>query len=306
MINNHYWNTYFNIDIVDNDINDSSNNIRHFISNVVTNNDTTYDTINLLNNIIQHPFIDDLSIFGNNIHYKKYSKINIIFYRINYSREIPFIEYYFENLNNFLFIDNSNYKNFNKLNSDLYNYLDGLSTITGLKIIEGVIEDNEIYIIVKNKITDRNYNYDNWLTIYDIVVNRHFFGNNISIHITNFFIKYFNINSLFLNDKPLLSPIILYNFISNKYLKYVEKHNSLLFCDDSLNSYIKLRLFENNDNLRAICLIHDLEYTKDVNTIVNSDYILINSNKNINDSKNKYICEWLFRNEKRNIYIVKK
>jgi len=178
MINNNYLNTYFNIDAIDNDINDSSTNSIRYLNNNVTNNVTNNETINLLNNIIQHPFIDELSVFSNNIRYKKYSKINIIFYRINYSCEIPFIEYYFENLDNFLFVDNSNYKNFNKLNSDLYNYLNGFSTLTGLNIIEGVIEDNEIYIIVKNKITNKtyNYNYDNWLTIYDIVVNKHLFG----------------------------------------------------------------------------------------------------------------------------------
>ena len=300
MINNHYWNQYFNINTIDNDADDFSGNfIRHL-------NNSDNHISNLLNNIIQHPFIDNLPVFTNNIHYKKYSKINIIFYRINYSNKIPFIEYYFENLNSFSFMDNSNYKTFNKLNDDIYNYFEKFSIINGTKIIEGAIEDNELYIIVKIKINNSNYNYKNWLTIYDIVVNKHFFGINISTHIINFFIKYFNMSSLFLDGKPLIKPIILYNFISRKYLKCVENTNSLLFCNDNYNSYVKLRFFKNNDNLRAICLIDDIEYTNDINNILYSDYILVKCIEDANINENEYINEWLFRNEKRNIYIVKK
>ena len=75
------------------------------------------------------------------------------------------------------------------MNDDLYNYFDKFSTINGVKIIEGVIEDGELYIIVKSKINNSIYNYKNWLTIYDIFVNKYIFGNYISTHIINFLLS---------------------------------------------------------------------------------------------------------------------
>jgi len=291
MINNRYLNTYFNnnlesIILSNTEIDENNIILDNNIGNVIDND------IEFLNTIIQHPFIDNLignydELFKNNIN-KKYNLIN---YRINTSYKIPFVEFYLDNINTFQFIFINNLKNY-------------ICNKNSTKKIQGILNyKEENFIVIRNRYNKNNYEYKNWVTIYDIVKNKYYYEQNISTYIVDFFINNFKLSNLFMNNKLLLTPIILYTYIDEKYFNYINKHNSIMFCQNETCSYVKLTTYDKNDNIRVICFIDDIEYSKNIIDLEKNDYILLNS---YNHKNNISYNEWIFKNESKNIYIVKK
>jgi len=148
----------------DNDIN-NSNNSNNYYYEIKEQNNTINDS--LLDNIVQHNFIDNIALDKT----ESINKCNIIIYRINCFNSHNYVEYYLN-------------KGFLSLNLKTKKTLDELfyiieekinKYISGVKKIQGSYEyNNEKYIFIQIR---RNIETYNWVNLWDILINKHYFGN---------------------------------------------------------------------------------------------------------------------------------
>lgn len=228
-------------------------------------------TTNIIDYLIEHPFIDTLTYNFDNKNTK------FIIYRLNYYNDYYYIEYL---LNNYHSINNETIIN------------EYLNTLNGRKIIKGNLKLNNInYTIVQLR---DNIEHNNWVTLYDIVVNNTYYQYHIDDSIIEFFITYNRIDNLFIKDKLCLKPIILYSNIHEKYRNYIKKYNSIQYCQNKHdNILINLNKYNDNDNVRSICFIHEQLLN---GSLKDKDFI-IERKENVN--------YWLFKNEKKIISYIK-
>jgi len=305
MINNRHLNTYFHTD------SDSFASVNTDLEDNNTILDNCHDNnmdINFFNNIIEHPFVDTISSdYGEILKCNVNKTFNILVYRINNTHDLPYIEFYLDNFQSFQSITLGYIDNINEMNSEINKQLQN----KGMKKAQGIIKYNEEdYLIIQNRYYNNNnnnnnsniYQYSNWLTIYDIIKNKHYFGEYINQYIINFFIANFHLSDLFINDKLVMSPTILYTHVDIKYLNSVSNHNSIMFCQpDIIDSYVKLRTYRNEDNIRTICFIDDIVYSDNINALEYCSFIMMKTYNNNNCN----IPEWIFRNENKIIYCKK-
>ena len=249
----------------------------------------------LFDSILRHPYIERMNGNGNeygnnelNINSGNALKYLVI-YRINIYNEVnPVVEFYI--LNDFL-STTSNITEFTNHE---------LSVMIGEKRIKGTIqfkENNYLIIQVRN-----NADTSNWLNVWDILVNKHYFGNKICEHVIDFFYSHSDISNLWIGSNICIKPIILYTSIEEKYYEYIKKTKSIQYCQSNKESLIYLRNFKENDNIRTICFIHDRDIDDSLHTIEHNDYIIYKNNNNNNNNKE---TEWIFKNDNKMISFVK-
>tara|TARA_B100001059_G_C17804953_1_gene568545 strand:+ start:1198 stop:2076 length:879 start_codon:yes stop_codon:yes gene_type:complete len=258
-------------------INNSDNTNNSYCEIKEKNNNTI--NYSLLDNIVQHNFIDNLILDKK----ESINKCNIIIYRINCFNSHDYVEYYFNK--GFLSL---NLKTNKSLDEIFYIIEEKISKyISGVKKNQGSYEyNNEKYIFIQIR---RNNDRGNWVNLWDILINKHYFGNYFNNKVIDFF-NYNNcISDLKLRNEYCLKPYVLYCNIDDKYLKYIKKNNTIQYCQE--DSLIKLyNSHENNYNIRVLCFI-------DIDSVNLTDNCGVNLQKygfSIDKTNN---C-WIFKNEK--------
>ena len=261
----------------DNDINNSNNTNNNYYEikeQINTINDS------LLDNIVQHNFIDNLILDKT----ESINKCNIIIYRINCFNSHHYVEYYFNK--GFLSLKLKTNKSLDEV---FYIIEEKISKyISGVKKNQGSYEyNNEKYIFIQIR---RNHDRGNWVNLWDILINKHYFGNYFNNKVIGFFNDNNCISDLKLRNEYCLKPYVLYCNIHDKYLKYIKKNNTIQYCQE--DSLIKLYNYgENeNNNIRVLCFI-------DIDSVNLTDNCGVNLQKygfSIDKTNN---C-WIFKNEK--------
>ena len=241
--------------------------------NDITNKNT--GTVNILDDIIEHPFVSDnttLTAYHNDI----CEDTHLILYRYNTSNANIFVEFYLLN-GDFLSVQQT--------------IVDICSVaVDGKKQIKGCIKYNGInHILVQVR---NNTDYINWVTLWDILTNRHICRVNVHINVVTFFNEYSEIANLIRHNKILPKPIVLYGYVDTVYKNYIATNKSILYCQDNTMGTITLhRDADEYDNTRNICFAEDVELNGDIhtlNTSVNS-HIVVKNNNNRED--------WIFKSD---------
>ena len=243
---------------------------------------------NILNEILHHPYVDNLNTNLSDIN--NYTCINIIPYKLSSYNDNKYIEYYIDTNIHSLTVDEN-------VNVNEY-CINMLNNINGRKIIKGyVINNNSLFVIVqiRNNININN-NFNKWIVLYDILINNHVYGERISENIIDFFIENNNLDNLFIDNNQLLKPLIFYTIVDDSKINYVNKYNTIQYCQLDENILIHLSEYTNNDNIRCMCFINDNSELKNINQIKNTDYIV---------ERKGDINFWIFKNEKYILFTYK-
>ena len=292
-----------------------------------TYHDSHQENSSILNNIIQHPFIDtlpmdiisspDFNCLNNSVKY------NVILYRIQHHNNNHYVEFYLPYIHSSESLFNIEYhsttENIDKpiSNSNLLKYLkDHINSIPGVKRFKGhIIHNNIVYTIVQ--VRDKNiddisnnmnrnhsyYNYNNWLTLWDIIAYKHSFREKIDTNVVDFFVKNHTIAYLFLNKQKCLLPVILYCNVSNIYNSFIKKNKTVQYCQGENGPTIHLNcdyLHELN-NVRNVCFIKDIDIHTSVDILQNESCIILNNNNNNNSNSLNY----LFKNDNNILSYIK-
>jgi hypothetical protein len=268
-----YKNLMKSINIEGKQDDETDTNDMYDIKNIETNGNSE----NLLDSIIQHPFIDNIDF--NECQLLK--TFYVIFYRLNKFNEFNYVEYYIND--NFLKVSL-------KVETKILDIYDNIvvetdKKINGVKRLKGIYDYNDNkYMFIQVR---ENTNTNLWLNLWDIIVSNHYFGKQINSNIIDFFINNNTISNLKVNNQIIMKPTVLYCQIDDKYLSYVDKHNSIQYCQD--DSLIKLTKFNKNENVRIICFM-------------NFDKFDITDSNNENLQKNGFVIDkinkcWIFQNE---------
>jgi len=256
-------------------------------------NETVDVHTTLLDTIIQHPYVENLSLDLNKLSQCR-EKIHLIIYRINKYGENTAVEFYLTT--DFLSLHMTE----GLLLATHLN--DTLCHIPGTKRIKGdIIVENNIYVFVQVR---DNTDHLNWLSMWDIIVNKQYFGEKINDNVIDFFTLNGEISTLILNKKKCMSPIVLYSYTEMCHLTYIIKSRSIQYCQRENSPLIRLNTYKENDNVRTICFIEDMEFSDTLNDLVANNYIIMkDSNDNMGDIKNGEYGNssniyWIFKNEK--------
>ena len=210
---------------------------------------------NYLDDILEHPFIDNLS---KNIPNKLHD-IKVICYRINTLHKNPFIEVYLKG------------KDFISITQPLE--LDNIP-INGVKRIKGYINyknHNYVFIQIRN-----NLDVDNWITQWDIIINKCIYGEKIEDNVVEFFKIYNSLFNLVKHNNIISKPISMYCLVHNKYLNYVSKNKSVQYCQNDDTSIITLHMgYIPGDNVRNICFVDDIEIENKLKYFSNEKYYIL-------------------------------
>jgi hypothetical protein len=264
-------------------------------------NETVDVNTTILDTIIQHPYIENLSLDLNNLSQCR-EKIHLIIYRINKYGQHTTVEFYLTN--DFLSLHMTD----GLILSTHLN--DTLRHIPGSKRIKGnIILGNNIYAFVQVR---ENTDHLNWLSMWDIIVNKQYFGEKINVNVIDFFTVNCEISTLILNKNKCMSPIVLYSYTEVCHLTYINKSRSIQYCQRENSPLIRLNTYKVNDNVRTICFIEDMEFSDTLNDLADNNYIIIkdsnhhtDDSKNHQDSNNSNDIYWIFKNEKHIFLYVK-
>ena len=139
--------------------------------NLLIHNKNT-SSINYLDDMIEHSFIDSIDL---KTYHNTNKMIYLLVYRLNSLNDNYFIEFYLKK-GEFLSIPHSSDLKYIAINID----------IEGTSYIKGSIDwnDNQ-YLIVQQK--NNNNANNNWVTLFDIVVNGYLFREKIQENVISFF-----------------------------------------------------------------------------------------------------------------------
>ena len=168
--------------------------------------------------------------------------------------------------------------------------------IEGTSYIKGSIDwnDNQ-YLIVQQK--NNNNANNNWVTLFDIVVNGYLFGEKIQENVISFFKTHNTIANLIKNKTILMKPIILYSKVNEIHNLYIQRTKSIQYCQTYNNCLITLHSeYMDTDNIRNICLVDDCDITDDIDLLNIEKYILLRAPNNA-----KY---WIFKDDKYILSII--
>lgn len=255
--------------------------------NDIKNINTDNESHNLLYNIVQHPFIDNI-IFDENM---LINEFYIIIYRINIFNGFHYVEYYIDN--EFIKLSFKNKSKLIDLHNDIY-YITNIET-DGLKKIKGCYNyNNSNFVFVQ--VRENSQNMEKWVNLWDIIINNYFFDKIFNNDIIDFFIHNSNISNLILNEQICLKPSIFYCRVDDKYIEYINKHKSIQYCQKSNYTYgpiIKLNEeYVKNDNVRIICFVDFDDFDDIDDSKINNDLLQV---KDFIFDKSNNI--WLFKNE---------
>jgi hypothetical protein len=281
-----------------------------------TNQDYTHkperNTDSILNNIVQHPFIDTLSIdadsFTNSDCHNTFITCNIILYRIQHHNENHYVEFYLpfdSSCDSRSTIGNKNkysITNDNITNDIVIKYLkEQINDIPGVKRLKGyVVSNNTLYSIVQVRDTTTNTvpNNNNWLTLWDIIAYKHVFREKIHHTIVDFFVKHHKLAYLFVNSQLCLLPMVLYCHVSKEYDEYVKKNKSIQYCQRETGPVIHLHsncLCETN-NIRNVCFIPHCDIVTSRQILQKKPYIILKNNDH---------SDYLFKNDDNILSYIK-
>ena len=132
-------------------------------------------------------------------------------------------------------------------------FLDKIKT-TGTKRLKGSIyfQDNQ-YLFIQIRKSKTN---DNWYSLYDILVNKHYCGKMINDCVINFVINNNAVFDMYKNNILYTKPNVLYTHLDSKYNKYFNITNSIQYCG-SKDGLVKLSNYTCNDNIRCLAFITD-------------------------------------------------
>lgn len=255
------------------------------------------DNIQILNTILRHPYMEKVDIdlkidlgvhHGISNNYKNY----LVIYRLNTYNTINHVaEFYI--LGTFLSVSR-------KESDDVLSHNNGDFAITGIntilhhvpgdKRIKGTTmfkDNNYTFIQVRN-----NKDTSNWLNIWDIVVNKHYFGERIDDLVIDFFKNNNDLTNLMLNQTICLKPIVLYSYVDERYHEYIKKNRSIQYCQNKIDSLIKLHHFNENDNVRTLCFIEDRDFSNTSHELICNHYII---KRETHDTQER--VEWIFKSD---------
>jgi hypothetical protein len=229
------------------------------------------EVANIDDSLLYHPFIEELDDELSNE-----KNTYLIIYRINKHNEFNYIEYYLNNIN---------CKGITSV------IIENLKCINGIKRIKGYVKiGNQNFTIVQIR---ENKKMENWVTIWDIIINKHYYGEKIDEKCILFFLNYNKLDDLYIKDKICKKPIILYCYVNDKYKNYVNKNKTIQYCQNENNILINLSEFEEGDNVRNICFLDDKEMSND---LLENDYIIERKGENY---------KWVIKNDKNIISFLK-
>ena len=279
-------------------------------------NDSTVRPSNILDTIVQHPFMEKFSINTYDsltVDSPCREKIYLIVYRINTYNTNNVVEFYLKS--HFLSTDIDIGDNIaTVVNNTLYH-------VTGTKRLSGYImvgNIRHVFVQVRNNRSSTvsssaaSASSSNWLTIWDIIVNKHYFGEKIDQNVIDFFTANCEISNLILNRRLCVKPIVLYSYADKSHTEYIKKHNSIQYCQRENDILIKLNQYKSGDNIRSVCFIEDTEFSDTYGDLRTRDFIIMNSQKSLtngnqdqeqesSDNDNHNDIRWIFKNE-RNIF----
>lgn len=245
--------------------------------------DTTSSQYNMIDAIVQHPFMERLELQEDDLHNCR-EKIYIIPYKITkYSTESKteyFVEYHIPDE----FLSTTTIPNSNCLDTLVD---DTLTNMSGKKKLMGNTKFNDHqYLFVQVRGNDSLG--ERWITTWDILANKHHFGEKIQQNVIDFFIHYSTVSDLILYKQICPKPISLYTMVDETYLSYIIQNQSIQYCQRDNGSLITLNNFVETDNIKAICFVNDCEFSTNHDDLINLDGIQIKENNHVS---------WIFKNE---------
>ena len=234
--------------------------------------------INILNTIVQHPYIEHLAhttdIFSILL---SQSEIKILLYRINHINGHHYVDYYIPNSSLLTipgFKESCDTDNYPNREDTFVGYLNTcLADIPGTKRYKGyLIHDNELYVVVQ---TRDNHHVEGWSVLWDILANKQIYGVRYDSSLMDFFTKHHKLSELYINDTMCILPSVLYCQVSDSSIDYIRKYRSCQYVQREITSLIKLHRFSLDDNVRNLCFIKDTDVTKTYLDIETNDYIIL-------------------------------
>lgn len=277
-------------------------------------NDSTVRPGNILDTIVQHPFMEKFSINTYDsltVDSPCREKIYLIVYRINTYNTNNVVEFYLKT--HFLSTDIDIGDNIATAVNNTLHHVTGTKRLSGYVMVGNI---RHVFVQVRNN----RYSTaslasatpsSNWLTIWDIIVNKHYFGEKIDQNVIDFFTANCEISNLILNGRLCVKPIVLYSYADKSHTEYIKKHNSIQYCQRENDMLIKLNQYKSGDNIRSVCFIEDTEFSDTYGGLRERDFIIMNSQKSLtngNQDQEQESCDndndnikWIFKNE-RNIF----
>lgn len=274
-------------------------------------NDSTVRPGNILDTIVQHPFMEKFSINTYDsltVDSPCREKIYLIVYRINTYNTNNVVEFYLKS--HFLSTDIDIGDNIAIAVNNTLHHVTGTKRLSGYIMVGNI---RHVFVQVRNNRSSSalaSAPSSNWLTIWDIIVNKHYFGEKIDQNVIDFFTANCEISNLILNRRLCVKPIVLYSYADKSHTEYIKKHNSIQYCQRENDILIKLNQYKSGDNIRSVCFIEDTEFSDTYGDLRTRDFIIMNSQKSLtngnqeqesSDNDNHNDIRWIFKNE-RNIF----
>ena len=268
-------------------------------------NDSTLRPGNILDTIVQHPFMEKISTNTYDsltVDSPCREKIHLIVYRINTYNANNVVEFYLKS--HFLSTDIDIGDNIATAVNNTLHHIIGTKRLSGYIMVGNI---RHVFVQVRSNSSSSS---SNWLTIWDIIVNKHYFGEKIDQNIVDFFTENCEISNLLINRRLCVKPIVLYSFADKSHTEYIKKHNSIQYCQRENDILIKLNQYKSGDNIRSICFIEDTEFSDTYGGLRTRDFIIMKSQKSLingnqeqesSDNDNHNDIRWIFKNE-RNIF----
>ncbi len=233
-----------------------------------------------------HPFINNLPMRD-----IKEKTFFLILYRLNFLNNIPFIEFYFKDY----CFQEIKIKNEMELFESIH--------VNGKKSIMGFLDFQErefIFVQLKN---NRKYDENNWVVLYDILINKGRFCKKFESFVIDFFLHNHKVSDIYLDKKLSIAPCVYYTRIESSFLCFLKKTNILTYYNKK--PFIELYPYFDNSNICCLCFHEDTLCNS-----TNSNLILKNALFNVNNNlsavfikeKNPYL---IFKNQTNIIFFIK-
>lgn len=269
-------------------------------------NELTLRQGNILDTIVQHPFMEKISTNTYDsltVDSPCREKIHLIVYRINTYKENNVVEFYLKS--HFLSTDIDIGDNIATAVNNTLHHITGTKRLSGYIMVGNI---RHVFVQVRNN-RSSSAPSSNWLTIWDIIVNKHYFGEKIDQNVIDFFTANCEISNLLINRRLCIKPIVLYSYADKSHTEYIKKHNSIQYCQRENDILIKLNQYKSGDNIRSICFIEDAEFSDTYGGLRERDFIIMNNSQKSQMSGNQdqdqessdNDIRWIFKNE-RNIF----
>ena len=271
-------------------------------------NDSTVRPGNILDTIVQHPFMENISTntyTALTVDSPCREKIYLIVYRINTYNANNVVEFYLKS--HFLSTDIDIGDNIATAVNNTLHHVTGTKRLSGYIMVGNI---RHVFVQVRNNRSSTASASSNWLTIWDIIVNKHYFGEKIDQNVIDFFTANCEISNLLINRRLCIKPIVLYSYADKSHTEYIKKHSSIQYCQRENDILIKLNQYKSGDNIRSVCFIEDTEFSDTYGDLRTRDFIIMNSQKSLtngnqeqesNHNDNHNDIRWIFKNE-RNIF----